>query len=99
VGSPPKRLHGSSAKTVLTDHEALRIEVPREREGSFEPQLIGKHERRLNGFDDKIIKTRGYFPSDDAGTKLVWLTLRNITTVPRLGAYGLTRFAWPFSPE
>jgi transposase-like protein len=29
--------------------------VPREREGTFEPQLIGKHERRLTGFDDKII--------------------------------------------
>jgi transposase-like protein len=47
--------NGSSAKTVLTDAGALRIEVPREREGTFEPQLIGKHERRLTGFDDKII--------------------------------------------
>jgi transposase-like protein len=33
----------------------VRIDVPRERQGSFEPQLIGKHERRLTGFDDKII--------------------------------------------
>ncbi|MBK6596062.1 MAG: IS256 family transposase [Burkholderiales bacterium] len=47
--------NGSSAKTVLTDTGSLRIEVPREREGTFEPQLIGKHERRLTGFDDKII--------------------------------------------
>ena len=47
--------NGSSAKTVLTDAGSLRIEVPREREGTFEPQLIGKHERRLTGFDDKII--------------------------------------------
>ena len=47
--------NGSSAKTVITDTGAVRIEVPREREGSFEPQLIGKHERRLTGFDDKII--------------------------------------------
>ena len=47
--------NGSSAKTVLTDVGSLRIEVPREREGTFEPQLIGKHERRLTGFDDKII--------------------------------------------
>lgn len=47
--------NGSSAKTVLTDSGSLRIEVPREREGTFEPQLIGKHERRLTGFDDKII--------------------------------------------
>ena len=47
--------NGSSPKTVLTDTGPLRIDVPREREGSFEPQLIGKHERRLTGFDDKII--------------------------------------------
>jgi len=40
---------------VLTDAGSLRIEVPRDREGSFEPQLIGKHERRFTGFDDKII--------------------------------------------
>jgi putative transposase len=33
----------------------LRIEVPRDREGGFEPKLIGKHERRFTGFDDKII--------------------------------------------
>lgn len=47
--------NGSSAKTVITDTGSLRIEVPRERGGNFEPQLIGKHERRLTGFDDKII--------------------------------------------
>jgi putative transposase len=39
----------------ITDTGSVRIEVPREREGTFEPQLIGKHERRLTGFDDKII--------------------------------------------
>jgi transposase-like protein len=47
--------NGSSAKSVITDSGSVRIEVPREREGTFEPQLIGKHERRLTGFDDKII--------------------------------------------
>jgi len=47
--------NGKSGKTVLTDDGALRIGVPRDREGSFEPQLIGKHERRFTGFDDKII--------------------------------------------
>jgi putative transposase len=47
--------NGSSAKTVLTDDGALRIDVPRDRHGAFEPQLIGKHERRFTGFDDKII--------------------------------------------
>lgn len=47
--------NGKSAKTVLTDAGALRIDVPRDREGTFEPQLIAKHERRFTGFDDKII--------------------------------------------
>ena len=40
---------------MLTDDGALRIEVPRDREGSFEPLLIAKHERRFTGFDDKVI--------------------------------------------
>jgi putative transposase len=39
----------------LTDAGSLRIKVPRDREGSFEPVLIPKHERRFTGFDDKII--------------------------------------------
>ena len=47
--------NGRSAKTVLTGEESLRIDIPRDRSGSFEPQLIGKHERRFTGFDDKII--------------------------------------------
>ena len=47
--------NGKSAKTVLTDAGAMRIAIPRDREGTFEPQLIGKHERRFTGFDDKIV--------------------------------------------
>jgi len=47
--------NGASAKTVLTDEGPVRIEVPRDREGSFEPVLIPKHERRFTGFDDKIV--------------------------------------------
>ena len=47
--------NGSSAKTVLTDTAALRIEVPRDRAGTFEPLLIPKHERRFTGFDDKVV--------------------------------------------
>jgi transposase-like protein len=47
--------NGISAKTVHTQDGPLRIEVPRDREGHFEPLLIGKHERRFTGFDDKIV--------------------------------------------
>ena len=47
--------NGVSSKTVLTDDGPLRIDVPRDRQGGFEPLLIPKHERRFTGFDDKII--------------------------------------------
>jgi putative transposase len=47
--------NGSSGKTVLTEDGPVRIAVPRDREGSFDPLLIPKHERRFTGFDDKIV--------------------------------------------
>jgi putative transposase len=47
--------NGRSAKSVLTDTGKLRIDVPRDRDGSFAPVLIPKHQRRFTGFDDKII--------------------------------------------
>jgi putative transposase len=47
--------NGTSGKRVLTDDGPLAIDVPRDREGSFEPRLIAKHERRFAGFDDKIL--------------------------------------------
>jgi putative transposase len=47
--------NGSSAKTVLTDAGPVRLDIPRDRDGSFAPILIPKHERRFTGFDDKII--------------------------------------------
>ena len=47
--------NGKSAKTVLTEDGPLRVEIPRDRDGSFDPILIPKHERRFTGFDDKII--------------------------------------------
>lgn len=47
--------NGTSGKTVLTGDGPLRLDIPRDREGSFSPILIPKHERRYTGFDDKII--------------------------------------------
>ena len=47
--------NGSSGKTVLTDDGPLDLAMPRDREGTFEPQLIPKHARRFTGFDDKIL--------------------------------------------
>lgn len=47
--------NGSSSKTVLTDNEELDVEIPRDRQGHFEPGLIRKYQRRLPGFDEKVV--------------------------------------------
>jgi putative transposase len=46
---------GKSRKTLKGDFGELPIEIPRDREGSFKPQLISRHQTRWTGFDDKII--------------------------------------------
>jgi hypothetical protein len=46
--------NGSTAKSVLTGDGKIRIETPRDRDGSFEPLLVPKHARRFTGFDDKV---------------------------------------------
>jgi putative transposase len=47
--------NGTSGKTLKRNLEDLPIEVPRDRKGEFEPQIIKKVQRRFNGFDDKIL--------------------------------------------
>ena len=47
--------NGKSKKTLKGEFGELPIEVPRDRHGNFEPQLIPKHQTRWAGFDDKII--------------------------------------------
>src|SRR5438105_8333153 len=47
--------NGSTAKTLATEHGPVRIETPRDRKGSFEPQIIRKGRRRFEGFDEKIL--------------------------------------------
>ena len=47
--------NGYGRKSVTTDAGKLEIDVPRDRQSSFEPQLIAKYQRRFPGFDDKII--------------------------------------------
>jgi len=54
VGQPNHR-NGSTPKTVLTDDDVLELAVPRDRAGTFEPQLVPKNARRLPGFDAKVI--------------------------------------------
>jgi len=47
--------NGHSAKTLKGEFGELPLDIPRDRQGVFEPQLIGKHQTRWAGFDDKII--------------------------------------------
>jgi len=51
----PNTRNGSATKTVLSDSGAVQLQVPRDRDGSFEPQLVPKRQRRLEGFDEKVI--------------------------------------------
>ena len=47
--------NGSTAKTVQTELGPVKIKTPRDRDGSFEPQLVAKRQTRLAGLDDKIL--------------------------------------------
>jgi transposase-like protein len=51
----PNRRNGRSKKTVQGELGEITIATPRDREGTFEPQLIVKHQRRVPGFDEKIL--------------------------------------------
>jgi putative transposase len=63
------RRNGYGRKTVVTDTGKLDLEVPRDRQASFDPQLIAKYQRRFPGFDDKIISmyARGMSTREIAG--------------------------------
>src|SRR6202789_4340427 len=52
---PANHRNGYSKKTVLTKNEAIELSIPRDRQGTFDPQLIAKYQRRFPGFDEKIV--------------------------------------------
>jgi len=47
--------NGATPKTLLTDHGPVAIRTPRDRNGTFEPQIVPKGQRRVEGLDDKIV--------------------------------------------
>jgi putative transposase len=51
----PNRRNGSTKKTLRSEQGPLEIEVPRDREGEFKPEIVPKHQREFKGFDDKIL--------------------------------------------
>ena len=55
VKRSPNRRNGRSPKTIQGDLGELTIATPRDRDSTFAPQVIGKHQRRVPGFDEKIL--------------------------------------------
>jgi len=47
--------NGSTSKRLITEHGQVGIDTPRDRDGSFEPKIVRKRQRRFEGFDDKIL--------------------------------------------
>jgi putative transposase len=47
--------NGSTPKTLITEHGEVRVDAPRDRDGSFSPKIVRKRQRRFEGFDDKIL--------------------------------------------
>ena len=47
--------NGTTPKTLITEHGKVQIDAARDRDGSFQPQIVKKRQRRFEGFDDKIL--------------------------------------------
>jgi len=71
------RRNGTSLKTLRTDQGPMEIEIPRDRNGDYEPQIISKHQREWRGFDDKILSMYGLGLS----TKAIQENLKEIYNV------------------
>ncbi|SIT68587.1 Transposase, Mutator family [Burkholderia sp. b14] len=54
-GKDGNHRNGTRPKTVITPSGELKLAIPRDRQARFEPQLVGKYQRRLPGFDDHVI--------------------------------------------
>jgi len=54
-GPPKNARNGYSSKRIQTETGPVRISVPRDRNGTFEPQVVKKHQRRVEGFDEKVL--------------------------------------------
>lgn len=82
--------NGVRSKTVLTDVGPVEIEVPRDRDGSFEPQIVAKRQRRLSGVEDMVLSlsakglTHGEISAHLAevyGASVSKMTITNITNI------------------
>jgi len=71
------RRNGKSSKTLRTDQGPMKIAVPRDRDGDFEPKIVGKHQREWRGFDDKILAMYSHGMS----TQSIQATIKDIYNV------------------
>jgi putative transposase len=54
-GGAPNTRNGSTAKTLVSERGPVEVKSPRDRDGSFEPRIVGKRQRLFEGFDEKIL--------------------------------------------
>jgi putative transposase len=54
-GGTANTRNGTMPKTLTTEHGAVAIKTPRDRQGTFEPKIVRKRQRRFEGFDEKIL--------------------------------------------
>jgi putative transposase len=54
-GGARNQRNGTTPKTLITEHGKVQVDAPRDRDGSFEPKIVRKRQRRFVGFDDKIL--------------------------------------------
>jgi hypothetical protein len=55
LGGTGNARNGTTPKTLITEHGRVQIDAPRDRNGSFEPQIVRKRQWRFEGFDEKIL--------------------------------------------
>src|SRR3954464_14266108 len=54
-GGAANTRNGTTPKTLISEHGKVQIDAPRDRDGSFEPKIVRKRQRRFVGFDEKIL--------------------------------------------
>jgi len=94
--------NGTRAKTVLTDVGPVELEVPRDRNGSFEPKIVAKRQKRLTGVDEMVISlaakglTTGEIAAHLAQVYGAQVSRQTISTITGKVIEGMTE--WPNRP-
>jgi hypothetical protein len=93
--------NGTRSKTVLTDVGPVEVTVPRDREGSFEPKIVAKRQKRMTGVDEMVISlsakglTTGEVQAHLAEVYGAEVSRQTISTLHRQGGRGHGRMAEP----